>query len=264
MVSKKVRIQEYLSFPRKPESRIPGKNRDPVFELVPDFRQDDVWTPAFAGVTLLGTFCQSINIKGCNFLKGGDATMKRIVFAAIALIAVLFFSSGAQACFYAEKEYIVVFRSGVSWEDAAAEVRGWGSAYHLATITSREEQKDLRRLLRGLRGEFWIGGYQDSKNQWRWVTGESWDYSRWAKGKPDGDYGVGQDHYLAIRSKFNGHRWVWSDELNPERVSGFIVERDLSSHENGPVVPLPAAAWLFGSGVAVLAGLSLTRRKNQL
>jgi len=34
-----------------PESRVPGENRDPVFEMVPDFRRDDVWIPASAGMT---------------------------------------------------------------------------------------------------------------------------------------------------------------------------------------------------------------------
>jgi hypothetical protein len=43
-----------------PESRVPGENRDPVYEMVPDFRRDDVWTPAFAGVTLQETFYEII------------------------------------------------------------------------------------------------------------------------------------------------------------------------------------------------------------
>jgi hypothetical protein len=47
---------------RKPESRVPGENRDPVLEMVPDFRRDDVWTPAFAGVTLQETYYQTFNI----------------------------------------------------------------------------------------------------------------------------------------------------------------------------------------------------------
>jgi hypothetical protein len=42
------------------ESRVPGENRDPVLEMVPDFRRDDVWTPAFAGVTLQETFFEII------------------------------------------------------------------------------------------------------------------------------------------------------------------------------------------------------------
>ena len=29
----------------QPESRVPGENRDLVFEMVPDFRRDNVWMP---------------------------------------------------------------------------------------------------------------------------------------------------------------------------------------------------------------------------
>ncbi len=35
------------SFRRKPESRVPGENRDPIFEMVPDFGRDDVWMPPY-------------------------------------------------------------------------------------------------------------------------------------------------------------------------------------------------------------------------
>jgi hypothetical protein len=43
-----------------PESRVPGENRDPVFEMAPDFRRDDVWTPVSTGVT---TFYEIIKIE---------------------------------------------------------------------------------------------------------------------------------------------------------------------------------------------------------
>jgi hypothetical protein len=46
MIAQKVEIQKNSSFRRKPESRVPGENRDPVFEMVPDFRRDDVCPPA--------------------------------------------------------------------------------------------------------------------------------------------------------------------------------------------------------------------------
>ena len=39
------------SFRRKPESGVPGENRGPVFEMVPDLQRDGVWTPVFTGVT---------------------------------------------------------------------------------------------------------------------------------------------------------------------------------------------------------------------
>ena len=43
----KLPSQSESSFRRKPESRAPGENRDPVFEMVPDFRLDDVWMPPY-------------------------------------------------------------------------------------------------------------------------------------------------------------------------------------------------------------------------
>jgi len=43
-----------------PECRVPGENRDPVFEMAPDFRRDDVWTPVSTGVT---TFYENINFR---------------------------------------------------------------------------------------------------------------------------------------------------------------------------------------------------------
>jgi hypothetical protein len=38
------------SFLRKQESRVPGENRDPVLDMVPDFRRDDAWIPVFTGM----------------------------------------------------------------------------------------------------------------------------------------------------------------------------------------------------------------------
>jgi len=46
-------------FLTKPESRVAGENRDPVFEMAPSFRRDDVWTPVSTGVT---TFYDPIRI----------------------------------------------------------------------------------------------------------------------------------------------------------------------------------------------------------
>jgi hypothetical protein len=53
--------------PKKPvdrhsgESRnpgFPGENREPGFEMVPDFRRDDAWAPVFTGET---AFYETIN-----------------------------------------------------------------------------------------------------------------------------------------------------------------------------------------------------------
>ena len=182
-----------------------------------------------------------------------------IITAAVIFICVC---SAAQACLTGEGEYIVVFQPGISWEKAAAEVSGWGSSYHLATITTDGEQKGLEKLLSGLRGEFWIGGYQDSVNLWRWDTGEPWGYTHWAKGDPDGDSGPYWRQHLAIWGRNHGRSWVWNDEGNYRRISGYIVEREIHRHDQPPVVPIPPAIWLFASGVGILAGVRLVWKRR--
>ena len=46
-------------FLTKPESRVPGENRDPMSKMAPGFRRDDVWPPVSTGVT---TFYENINV----------------------------------------------------------------------------------------------------------------------------------------------------------------------------------------------------------
>jgi hypothetical protein len=217
-----------------------------------------------------------------------------IITAAAILICIC---SAAQACLTGQREYIVVFEPGITWEKAAAEVSSWGGSYHLATVTTGGEQKRLEKLLSGLRGEFWIGGYQDSNDKWNWVTGEPWRYNRWAPGEPD-DFGRGSE-YLAISSIYNKCSWnlpgmgrryshwgsegwfhdarfmargrqhdfslEWNDEGNPRRISGFIAEKEIQDHNQPPAVPIPPSIWLFASGIGVLAGVRrLWKRKNRI
>jgi len=242
--------------------------------------------------------------------------MKRIVLAAIVLISGLFLSAGAQADFSTDHEYMVIFRPGISWQEAAEEVKGMGNSYHLVDINSWGEKRYLQQLLGGLQGEYWIGGYKGPVNPWSptaegpwaysrhgyrgdfgfgghdhyrsyWGHGERpWDYSRhghygdyytgsWNRGPGDGKgharWAKWGDHegpdgdvetHLALKSRFHGHLWEVKDEWNENRISGFIVERDLNPSD-ASAVPIPGAAWLFGSGVAALAGLSLAKRSNQ-
>lgn len=186
--------------------------------------------------------------------------MKNRLFITFVFIGVLWGSSAAWATFSDDKEYMVVFNKGISWEEAAVEAGVWGDSYHLATITSRQEQKYLQKLLRGLRGEFWIGGYQDAQNRWQWVTGEPWGYARWGKKEPNDFYGAGSEQHLAIWGKYHKHKWMWNDEGNLKNISGFIVERELRINDNGVVTPIPGAVWLLGSGLVVMMGIRLARR----
>ena len=55
----------------QPESRVPGENRAPVFEMVLDFRRDDVWMPPYqvrgkllkSGMTEKTVYGQTLIIK---------------------------------------------------------------------------------------------------------------------------------------------------------------------------------------------------------
>jgi len=70
----KLPSQSELSFRRKPESRVPDENRDPVFEMIPDFRRDDVWMPPYqvrgrllkSGMTEKAVYGQTLN----NHIRG--------------------------------------------------------------------------------------------------------------------------------------------------------------------------------------------------
>jgi hypothetical protein len=50
----------YSSFRRKPESRVPGENRDPVFDMAPDFRRHHHWMPDQIRHDGIGTFIKRV------------------------------------------------------------------------------------------------------------------------------------------------------------------------------------------------------------
>ncbi len=59
---------------------------------------------------------------------------------------------------------------------------------HLATITSRDEQRFVQDLPKTMTDAhvFWIGLADENRSgQWSWVTGEPTQYTNWAKGHPD-------------------------------------------------------------------------------
>ena len=53
------------------------------------------------------------------------------------------------------------------------------------TINSREEQDAINKTINtGSLNGYWIGGCLEN-GQWRWVTGEAWNYQNWATDQPD-------------------------------------------------------------------------------
>jgi hypothetical protein len=75
------------------------------------------------------------------------------------------------------------FSPHVSWDDAVDQCQNLG--WYLAT--DRGEVESF--LLQGLLPEpVWIGATDEAiDDDWRWVTGEPFDYTHWRSGEPNGE-----------------------------------------------------------------------------
>lgn len=132
-------------------------------------------------------------------------------------------------------EYVFVEFPGESWDAASASLVSLLPGYHLATITSQEEQDFINDLgaTHFVLGEFWLGGVQDpitepvADKNWVWVTGEPWDYTNWHSGEPNDAHGPGNEQHLAL---FDA---AWNDEgSNIGNIRGYMAEDSCLSTED--------------------------------
>ena len=125
-----------------------------------------------------------------------------------------------------------IFRDYKSWDEAKEECERLGG--HLITITSEEEQRYIETYIRELVGEteprkIWIGCTDEGhEGDWRWCTGEPFEYNNWGTRQPD-DLN-GQNHaiiqnYVIIR--YNIEQFGWDDiDQNDENNIWYICEWD--------------------------------------
>jgi len=180
---------------------------------------------------------------------------KKLVFAAIlAILLTILTVCPASALMFDGNDYIVVDFAGQSWVEATTDMEtNLGTNYHLATITSAAEQTFVQdTLLDGYTGEYWLGGYQVGTSDWKWVTGEVWDYTNWHSGEPNDAYGPNSEQHLAMW-KNNSWNWEWNDEGNLGNIAGYIAESP---------VPEPSTILLLGIGLLGLVGYSRKRSKK--
>ncbi len=118
---------------------------------------------------------------------------------------------------------------GMTWKEAKSFCEARGG--YLVTITSAQEQQVVQDLVaEGSKAQYWLGGTdEENEGDWRWVTGEPWDY--WHTTVTFNNYG-GTEHYLQMER----HHWgdegklgVWNDINNENYIAG---EEEFFSTEN--------------------------------
>ena len=101
---------------------------------------------------------------------------------------------------------------------------------HLVTITSEQEQNNIQLLLDdSLMPMYWLGG--EKKTSWRWITGESFNYTCWDIGEPNNIYSA-ENVLMIYGGRQKNNDYTWNDTINNHSNTyykgqfGFICEWD--------------------------------------
>jgi Lectin C-type domain len=156
-------------------------------------------------------------------------------------------ASGGNGHWYDEIDFCETWTS--SNADAQNQIFN-GMLGHLATITSAEENAFIWANLSA--NKRWLGGFKTGAD-WNWVTGEDFTFTNWAPVEPN-NLG-GYENFLQFTP--DNMLGNWNDNDNNGYLSGIDVGYVV---EFAPV-PLPAAAWLFGSALGLLGWM---RRKQSV
>ena len=154
--------------------------------------------------------------------------------------------------------YLLLDSTG--WLESEAEAITLGG--HLATINNQAENDFVFGTFGSFGGttrSLWIGlNDADVEGNFVWTNGEPVTYLNWELRAPNNVNG--NEHYVHMEPNASG--WPepgkWNDLAN--FTSGDLLGIPLHGVVEISQVPVPAAIWLFGSGLIGLIGL--TRRKT--
>ena len=98
-----------------------------------------------------------------------------------------------------------IFQNPMSWHEAEVFCQNQGG--YLATLTSQSENDFVyNNLIASASSYVWLGGTDEgSEGNWRWVTGEAWQFTNWKSGEPNNLYDG--EHFLHAYNDNN----LWND-----------------------------------------------------
>jgi hypothetical protein len=148
--------------------------------------------------------------------------------------------------------YVVDETGHGSWSAAETFAQGLDSSFHLVSIHSAAENTYVNSLFTTA-SSYWIGLYDAAVDDtFAWIDGSSFDYSNWASGQPA--FTTGTVDFGLYDISLNG----WAVTSNGTLQVSSVFSAPISG------VPVPAAAWLFGSGLIGLAGVARKNRNSLL
>jgi hypothetical protein len=120
-----------------------------------------------------------------------------------------------------------LIKSQKTWTEARSHCDRLGG--YLVTITSEEEENFISdKILRHSGKDIWAGATdKDVEGDWKWNTGEPFDYANWYTGEPNNEKGI--EDYLELKSFFG---FKWNDVPNAVKRNWFICEWDKQTDTN--------------------------------